>query len=55
MKRIVSGLLYDTEKAEMISEREYSVFSEILYRTKKGRFFLLGIILIRNLEQAYKL
>ncbi len=40
MKRIVSGLLYDTEKAEMISEREYSVFSETLYRTKKGRFFL---------------
>jgi len=40
MKKIINGLLYDTEKAEVISKREYLVFSETLYRTKKGRFFL---------------
>ena len=40
MKRIVNGLLYDTAKAEVVSKREYGVFSETLYRTKKGRFFL---------------
>ena len=40
MKRIVNNLLYDTEKAQIISKREYHVFSETLYRTKKGRYFL---------------
>jgi len=56
MKRIVNGLLYDTEKAEIISKYKTSHNStydwwlgiqhqttryEILYRTKKGRYFLL--------------
>ena len=34
------NLLYDTEKANIISKREYLVFSETLYRTKKGNYFL---------------
>ena len=57
MKKIINGLLYDTNKAEVISvfERssgriydwwigvEYQVYQrETLYRTKKGRFFVLS-------------
>jgi len=55
MKRIVNGLLYDTEKAEKISEFKRSsdrIYDwwlgaecrvhqrEVLYRTKKGRYFI---------------
>jgi len=49
MKRIVSGLLYDTAKAEVVSKFEplcdstsYKWWSETLYRTKKGNYFLYG-------------
>ena len=56
MKRIVNGLLYDTEKAKVISkiervtDRTYDYqlgidfrtkWCEILYRTKRNRYFLL--------------
>ena len=56
MKRIVNGMLYDTEKAEVISESEdvsdrvydwwlgakYRTYQrEVLYRTKKDRYFIL--------------
>ena len=57
MKKIINGLLYDTSKAGVISEfekssdriydywlgAEYRVHQrEILYRTKKGRYFILS-------------
>jgi len=57
MKKIINGLLYDTSKAEVISKfekssdriydywlgTEYQVHHrETLYRTKKGRFFVLS-------------
>jgi len=49
MKRIVEGLLYDTEKAEAISTYEpfsdrtkFQWWRETLYRTKNGRYFLHG-------------
>ena len=56
MKKIVNGLLYDTDKAEAISEFvnisdriydywlgvKYQTYQrEVLYRTKKGRYFIL--------------
>ena len=40
MKKIVNGLLYDTEKAEAVSKCETLSDIETLYRTKKGRYFL---------------
>jgi hypothetical protein len=50
MKKIIKGRRYDTEKAEEIAEfnngLSYSDFrycSETLYRTKRGRWFLVGI------------
>ena len=57
MKKIINGLLYDTSKAEVISAFEksssriydwwlgvqYQVHQrETLYRTKKGRYFILS-------------
>jgi len=55
MKRIINGLLYDTEKAEKITTFEsqyydvvrYSRYQETIYRTKKGRFFALKTYTIR--------
>ncbi len=47
MKRIINGLLYDTEKAGLICEwdSDYDfmkdiVYHNVLYRTKAGRYFL---------------
>ena len=49
MKKVVDGLVYDTEKAELIHEwnnhypcNDFRAFSERLYKTKNGRFFLHG-------------
>ena len=50
MKAIIDGLRYDTETAEMIDEasargyacNDFSYWSEKLYRTKKGNYFLAG-------------
>ncbi len=48
MKRVVNGLLYDTEKAELLCkwDSDYDFMKDIvyhntLYRTKAGRYFLL--------------
>ena len=40
MKRIVNGKLYDTDTAELVCLSKISLFSERLYRTKKGRYFI---------------
>jgi len=40
MKRIVNGKLYDTETAELVCLSKITLFSERLYRTKKGRYFI---------------
>ena len=40
MKKIVNGLLYDTEKADVVSKHKFSWGWETLYRTKKGHYFL---------------
>jgi len=40
MKRIVKGLLYDTEKAEVVSRQKLPEGWATLYRTKKGHYFL---------------
>ena len=40
MKKIVNGLLYDTEKAEVVSKYKAAEGLMTLYRTKKGHYFL---------------
>ena len=45
MKKIINGRLYDTEKADVVTASVVTVdrskeFREILYRTKKNRYFL---------------
>ena len=48
MRKIVDGYLYDDEKAEEIAEHsayypgDFQHYSEKLYRTKKGNYFLSG-------------
>lgn len=49
MKKIIDGLLFDTETAELITEWENhyhygdsSWCQEKLFKTKKGRYFLYG-------------
>ena len=48
MKKIINGKRYDTETAEMVADDSYSNYgdfgcwSEELYRTKKGNWFLCG-------------
>ncbi len=48
MKKVIQGLIYDTDKAEEIaSYRKYSPtdfnhVEESLYKTKNGRYFLAG-------------
>ena len=48
MKRVINGLMYDTEKAEKIAENSFSApsdfhyFCETLYRTQAGRYFFTG-------------
>ena len=40
MKKIINGRLYDTEKADVVTVSGPKEFREILYRTKKNRYFL---------------
>jgi hypothetical protein len=48
MKRIIDGASYDTDKAEKLGDDAYSYrgdfyfWSEGLYRSKSGRYFLYG-------------
>jgi len=48
MKRIIDGLVYDTEKAEVVADYYYShkgdfnYIKEKLYKTSNGRYFLYG-------------
>ena len=48
MRKIVNGLLYDTQTAEEIESVSYSNptdfnhYEEALYKTKGGRYFLAG-------------
>ncbi len=49
MKKIIKGKLYDTEKAALLHEwsntanvRDFSHFTENLYKTAKGSYFLHG-------------
>lgn len=49
MKKIINHKLYNTETAELIGEygndaprSDFSHFSECLYKTKKGSYFLYG-------------
>ena len=48
MKAVIDGKKYDTEIAEQIAEDGYSYsgdfryWYEVLYRTKKGNFFVAG-------------
>src|SRR4051794_19852615 len=49
MKKIIDGKRYDTEKAEEIAwngsiegRRDFNWYSEYLYRTARGRWFLAG-------------
>lgn len=48
MKRIVSGLLYDSEKAELIHKQELPLRTNKLYRTKKGAYFVVSAFLLEN-------
>lgn len=48
MKKIINGLKYDTDSAELICEDSYSNkgdfhwYEEALYITKKGNYFVAG-------------
>lgn len=49
MKKIINKKIYNTDTAEKIAEysnmnnsSDFNYFSEILYKTKKGQFFLAG-------------
>lgn len=49
MKRVIGGKVYDTETADvvcnLVCDHEYGNFAwheTVLYRTKRGRFFLAG-------------
>ena len=48
MKRVIDGKLYDTDTAEMIdsdgydNDDDFNACYEELYKTKSGRFFLMG-------------
>ena len=48
MKKVIDGVLYNTETATEIASDSYSNpsdfnhWEEVLYRTKKGSWFLLG-------------
>jgi hypothetical protein len=48
-KKVIDRILYDTEKAEEIfswenhySRMDFDFVAEVLYRTPKGNFFLVG-------------
>jgi len=64
MKKIINGRLYDTEKADVVTASVVTVdrskeFREILYRTKKNRYFLYknlaGIEILKPMtdDEAY--
>lgn len=47
MRKIINGRLYDTEKAKEIATYYYNSgdfarYNEKLYKTKKGRWFMVG-------------
>jgi len=48
MKAIINGKKYDTETAEQIADdgfghpRDFRYWSEVLYKTKKGNYFIAG-------------
>jgi len=48
MKKIIEGRVYNTETAKLLGEfsysnrRDFNYFSEELYRTKSGAYFLYG-------------
>jgi hypothetical protein len=49
MKKVINGSLYNTDTAECIgtwdngeTPREFTYFSETLYRTKSGKYFIHG-------------
>jgi hypothetical protein len=49
MRKIINGIAYDTEKAQLIHDwdngrgsRDFSACNEMLYKTKAGRWFLHG-------------
>ena len=48
MRKVVDGVIYDTEKAEEVDKHsehypgDFYHYSETLYRTKKGNWFLDG-------------
>ena len=48
MRKIIKKLIYDTENADFVAyysysnSRDFNYMSENMYRTKKGRWFLVG-------------
>ena len=49
MKKVINGKIYDTATATSIgiryngnNERDFHYFEEVLYKTKKGQYFLCG-------------
>jgi len=49
MKKIIEGVVYNTETAELLAENwngcdrsNFHFLNEGIYRTKKGRYFLFG-------------
>ena len=55
MKKIIDGVVYDTETAECIAgynnghfPTDFEYFYEQLYRTKKGTYFVYGYGLARS-------
>ena len=59
MKKIINGRLYDTEKADVVTASGSKEFREVLYRTKKNRYFLYknlaGIEILKPMtdDEAY--
>lgn len=43
MKKVVKKTLCDTDTAEQIGEARYEAFTEYLYRTKSGKYFIHGV------------
>lgn len=50
MKIIVSGLLYDTDKADVIYSSEF-IFGTDIYKTPNNRLFMLDCAGIINTDQ----
>lgn len=43
MKKVIKKTLCDTDTAEQIGEARYQGFTEYLYRTKSGKYFIHGV------------